>query len=806
MRSLLTDIRYAIRRLAKTPAFTVTAVVTLALAIGANTAIYSVVDALMIRALPYRDPAHLTELGGLTKDGRSNPYFKSPQLLDWRRQTDVFEALEGYTNHPATLAGAGEPQTVLGAGVTGGLMPMLGVSPLIGRTISEPDARAGRDGVVVVSENFWRRRMGGDPKVLGRTVQLDDRSYEIIGVMPRAFNFPFGQREFWVPVPLDAASARPMSLTVVGRLPAGVSMDEAQARADVVSARLVADRQQPAGWKLRLDTMVATHMNTPVRRALFVLAGAVLLVLLSACANVANLLLIEGTARRREVAVRTALGASRARVIRQLLAETLVLALLGGSAGLLIAQWGIDLLAAFTPRDMTFLTVNQIALNGRVLGFALALTVLTSVLFGLLPAIRTAGTGPAAALSHDTRTGTGGPRAERLRRGFVLAQLALSLMLLVGAGLLMRTFVRVSRQAPGFDPENLVVAELSLPRWKYQTAEARQRFDRDVLTRVLGVPGVQRASIEDGMPPVAGGIHFAIKFEVEGRGVVLNDPHIVLPFNSVGSDYFDLMRIPLRRGRAFTAQDSSASPAVAVISQSLATRLFGTSDPVGHRLRLDADDPWLAIVGVVGDVYEFDHERTHDEMCLYYARSQSRFGSGYRALVVRASVPPASLIGLLKQRVWEVDPVQPIQKMQTIDAAYAEFLATPRFYAWLMGTFAAIGLAIAAIGLYGVLAYANAQRTREFGIRIALGASSGDVLRLVLGNGLAVTVAGLVAGVLGSVVMTRALQSLLVDVSRLDAVTYATMVALFAIIALAAAWIPARRAARTDPAVTLRYD
>jgi putative ABC transport system permease protein len=807
MDALINDLRYAARRLVKSPGFTSVALVTLALALGANTAIYSVVDALMIKPLPYRDPGRLTELAGLTRDGLSNVYFTVDQFTEWRALTTVFGDLQAYTNRPATIAGDGEPETLLGAALTGGMMRMLGVQPSVGRGLAESDAHAGRDHVVVLSEDIWRRRFGADPKALGKTIRLDDQPYTIVGVMPRAFNFPYGQRQFWIPLALDGpvtpASPR---ISLIGRVRDGLTMKEAQARMDVVSSALVADKRHPAGWKTMLGQLTAGHLNPPVRRALYVLSGAVVLVLLIACANVANLLLLQGGVRRREVAVRAALGASRARLLRQLLTETLLLAIVGGLAGLLLAEWAIDLLSAYTPKAMTFLSINDIALNGRVLAFAGALTMCTAALFGLLPAFRSAGDGPLTALAQGSRTATGAPRQERLRRVFVLAQLALSLMLLVGAGLLVRTFVHVTRHNVGFDPRDLVSMQISLPRNRYPTLEARSRFDRDVLAHVAAAPGVARASVEGGAPPVGGGISFSLKIDVEGKGTVLDDSQLILPFNNVDPGYFDLMRIPVRRGRVFNANDTAVSPKVIILSESFAQRLWHGADPVGQRVRFDPEDPWFTVVGVVGDVYQFRHEELRDQFSVYYPVTQNRYATAYRMLVVRTAGEPASVVAAVKRAVWAVDPLQPIANVQTLDAAYAEFLSVPRFYAWLMGVFAAIGLAIACIGLYGVLSYATAQRTREFGIRIALGASSRDVLALVMRGGVAMTLAGIVAGVLGSLAVTRVLQSLLIDVSRTDVWTYCGVSGLLVAIALGATWVPAHRAARTDPAVTLRYD
>jgi len=805
MDSLINDVRYALRQLSRSPGSSGIALLTLALALGANTAIYSVVDALMLRPLPYRDPARLMELAGLTRDGVSDAYFTAREYLDWQKSAGAFEQLEAYTNRAATIAGVGEPETIVGGALTGGMMRMLGVGPRLGRTLDDSDAHAGRDDVVVLSESLWRRRFGADPQIIGRAITLDDRRVTVVGVMPQVFNFPYGQRQFWVPLTLDHAPAA-MRVSIVGRVRPDVPMTEAQAHMDVVSAALVNRHLHPDGWRIRLEGLTAMHLNPPVRRALYVLSAAVLLVLLIACANVANLLLLQGAARGREVAVRAALGASRARIARQALTEMVLLAFFGGLAGLLLAQWTVDLLAAFTPAEMTFLSINAIALNGRVLIFAVGLTLVTGLLFGAVPAVRRSTQSTLTTLTQGSRTATGGPRQDRLRQIFVFAQLALSLMLLVGAGLLVRTFVHVTHHDVGFDPRGLISAQISLPKNRYPTPEARAAFDRDLLARVSAVPGVLRASVQGGAPPIGGGISFALKIATEREGLVIDDPRLLLPFNTVGPDFFDVMRIPLRRGRSFNSADTAASPKVVILSESFARRVWKDGDPIGQRMRLDVDEPWLTVVGVVGDVYQFRPEDVRDEYCVYYPLTQDRYPSGYRMLVIRAAADPSSVMSSIKRAVWSVDALQPIAHLQTLDDAYAEFLALPRFYAWLMGTFALIGLSIACAGLYGVLAYATAQRTREFGIRIALGASNADVLRLVMSSAAAVCGAGIAGGLAGSIAMTRALQALLVDVSRTDVPTYGVVTIILATIALAATWVPARAAALTDPAVTLRCD
>jgi putative ABC transport system permease protein len=532
----------------------------------------------------------------------------------------------------------------------------------------------------------------------------------------------------------------------------------------------------------------------------------VLLVLLIACANIANLRLVEGAGRAREIAVRTALGATRGRLVRELLTESLLLSALGGAGGLLLAQWTIALLQAYAPSDLTFLRGHEIALDTRVLLFAAVLTVATSVLFGLFPALRTSRDVSNTALQEGARGATAGPRLERLRRAFVLVQMALSLMLLVGAGLLARSLVHITRIDPGFQPRNLLAASISLPSWKYGNRPAQQQFFEDVRARVQGLPGAVASTITGGLPPGGGGISFDLKFEIEGRGVVLDDPSLLMPFSEVDGDYFHVLGIPLKAGRTFSREDTPESPRAIVIGEAMARRLWKGDNPVGQRLRTSPEGRWSTVVGVVGDVYQFRHDQPRGQFALYFANSQSRQIPGLQTLVIRTAGDPSAMIPAIKQQIWAVDPEQPIYRIETVESAYADFFATPRFQAFLMSAFALIGLAITAVGLYGVLAYAIAQRTREFGIRLALGAQRGDILRLVLRSGLRLTAVGLVAGVAGSLAMTRALQSLLVEIEPTDRLTYAVVVLSLGVVAGVACWIPARRATEVDPIVTLRTE
>ncbi len=802
MDTLVNDIRYAGRRMRAAPAFSLVAIVTLGLAIAATTAIYSVVDALMFRPLPYRNADELVDVHVTGADGAARPNMTIAQFKGWQQQAGVFAAIEAYANRSLALTGGGEPINVGGAAFSGGFMQLLGVAPQRGRVIGPDDTHAGREQVVVISDRLWRTRFGGDPAVVGRTLRLTDKSYEIIGIMPPSFSFPWGRRDVWIPLP---ASATAGSVNVTARLRPGVDRERTQVQLDSMTAALAAAGAIPPNRRAVLNPPVARHVNQPIRRALVVLAGAVSLVLLIACANLANLLLVQGASREREIAVRTALGASRKRTIQQLLTETALLAIAGGALGILIAQWAIDLLAAFTPPDMTFLETSAIRLDVRVVMFAMALTAVTGAAFGLLPALRGSRTTPHAALKDGARSATGAPRQEHLRRAFVLLQLTLTVMLLVGAGLLTRTFLHMTRIDPGFDPRNLVTAQLVLPPWKYKTPELREQFNTLLMERLRATPGVTGATITGGTPPSGGGFSFGMKFDVKGRGIVLDDPALTMPTTDVDANYFDTMHIPLKAGRPFTRDDSlPGAPPVIVVGESMARRLWPGENPVNQQLRWFSRGPYYTVVGVVGDVYQFEYDQPRGQFAVYHPAALG--GSGQTTLVVRTTIDAETMARTLREAIWSVDADQPILAIETIEAAYEEFFARPRFYAFLMSVFAGLGLLIAGLGLYGVVAYATAQRTREFGIRMALGAQRGDVLRLVLRTGLALAIVGIALGAAGSLLVTRGLASMLVEIQPTDAATYTTVFVALGAIAVIACWIPARRATRVDPVVALRYE
>ena len=544
---LLTDLRHSVRRMLAAPSFTAVAVLTLALGIGSTTAIYSVIDALMLRPLPFADPDRLVDLGTATERGGILVYFDPTEIPDLQSKTDIFASLDGWTFASGTLAGVDEPSVAMGAALGGNLMRTLGVSARLGRVIDDSDTR-GAQQVIVLSDAAWRKRFGADPGIIGRKIRRDNETREVIGVMPPAFAFPNAQREFWVPLTATVDGRTP-SLQVVARLRSDLTLADARARIEASALQPRSAQEGSVPRALRVVPPLARSLNPPVRTTLYLLAGAVGFVLLIACANIANLLFVQHAAREREVAVRTALGASRARLARQFLTEVMVLAGVGGLLGLIVAQWAIALLQATAPSQMTFLSIHAFGLDGRVLFFALLLTLLTGGLCGVLPALRSARAMPHHALKAGGRGATDGPGQERLRRAFVVLQLAVSVILLVGAALLARTFLRLTQVDPGFESAHLAIATLELPRWRYPTPETREEFLTRLSDRLRALPGVVNITRSGGAPPDGGNLDFGLTFEVEGRGVVLDDPKIVVPNSSVSGEYFAVMGIPIIAGR-----------------------------------------------------------------------------------------------------------------------------------------------------------------------------------------------------------------------------------------------------------------
>jgi putative ABC transport system permease protein len=809
MQTLWQDLRYGARMLFKNPGFTLIAVLTLALGIGLNTAVFSVADAVLFRPLPFAEPQQLVEIWQ-QEPGRQTAYpgLRWEVFQQWREQAEVFERVEAYNPRNFTLTGGKEPETVGVPAVSPGLFAMLGVYPQLGRLFQAGEAQPGNGRVVLISHEFWQRYFGGSRDALGKTLTLNDQPYAVVGVMPPKFKFPYGKFQLWVPLahaPLNEMK-RPSRFTAVARLRADVSLTAAQSRLDLIASQLNTAKPDPQGWGAKLQALDAKRVNRGPRRALLVLLGAVGFVLLLACANAANLLLSRVTARQGEIAIRLALGAGRGRLLRQLLTESMLLALLAGAVGVLLAWWGVDLLTQLVPDELTFLSVNEISLDRRVLLFTLGLSLLTGVGFGLLPALKSTRADLQQALKGASRAATADRAQHRLRRTLVIAEIALSLVLLIGAGLMMRTFLRLSSVPPGFDPHNLIAAALSLPPQRYQTLAQEEDFFAQLKARLLTRPDIAAVTVALGVPPQGGGISFNLDVEVEGRTPEPFDAKQVLPSSQVDPDYFQTLRIPLLRGRSFGPEDTPNAPPVIIINEEMARHYWPNQSPVGQRLRFNKTGKWFMVIGVTGDVNLGKPGMGYSKMEVYYPWSQETRRGSQRTLIVRTASDASKLIPAVKNSIWALDKDQPIYQINRVESLLSDALAEPRFYLSLFSVFAGATLLLVSLGIYGVMSYLVSQRRHEIGIRIALGAQPRDVLRLVLGDGLWLIVTGLGCGVLTALALGRWLKNLLYEQSATDPLTYVLIALLLAGVALLACYLPARRATRVDPLIALRYE
>jgi putative ABC transport system permease protein len=805
MHALIEDVRFGLRRLLHRPFLTLTIIVTLGLGIGATTAVFTVLDALLLRPLPFHEPDRLVQVWKTLPSGSRIPYTTPPEISAWQEARDLFPQLEVTARQSLLLEGGDEPRYLDTAGVTEGMLPMLGVPAALGRTIGPGDRDAR---LVVIGDALWRSAFGADPSAVGRSIRLDTDTYEIVGVMPAWFKFPDPSVQAWTPLTVPAVPQGPrLPFQAIGRLAPGVTLEQADARAAVIHESLIADGHAPAGSTAQIRPFREHRLNPAPRQAIWMLFGACGLVLLIACANVAHLLLAQGVAREREVAIRAALGASRGRVAREYAVESLMLALAGGAAGVLLASWGVHGFVALAPADLTAFNLNAIAIDRRVLAFALAATLGSSLLVGLAPAWRATRPDIHEPLKAAARATTAAPPRRRIGRSLIVAEVALALVLLTGAGLLMRTFLHVTRQDVGVDTARLVSLMLEPPQWRYATPDAAARFFDEVAGQVRGVPGVAAVGVALGAPPRGGGFHFSLRVEAEGGVAWTDDSGAVVPFNTVSPGYFAATGTPLFAGRDFTADDRAGAPPALIVSEAFARRVWPSGNALGSRVRLSdrPDAEWHTVVGIAGNVYQFDAERGAHGMAVYYPAAQAR-QSGQRTLIVRATGNPAALIPSLKAAVWSVDPSQPISRLETGELAYAQFFAPQRFYTTLLGIFAGIGALLAGLGIYGLMAYTVAQRTQEFGVRLAMGALPRDLARLVLGQAARLATAGIVLGLGIALLATRAIEALLIGVSRTDAPTYAAVAAGLCTVMLVACWLPLRRAAGVDPVVALRHE
>lgn len=815
MGMLLQDIRYGIRMLMKNPGFTIIAVFTLALGIGANTAIFSIVNAELLRPLPFRDSGRLVSVAtGNSRMHSSNGSSSYPDFADWRSQNQVFEKMAAYTDAAFTLTGQENPAHLEGASVSAEMFDLLGVSPELGRTFQAGEDEPNHH-VVIISDHLWKQQFGSDPGIIGRIITIDHTGYTVVGVMPPNFRYPL-QREpeaMWSTLsalnetsdnsPAMAQQRGAHFLSCIARLKPGVTLAQAQAAMDVIASSL--SKQYPDTNKY-----MSVHLRSEqerligaIRPALLVMMIAVGLVLLIACVNVANLLLARATTRGREIAIRTAMGAGRVRVARQLLTESLLLAIFAGVLGTAFAFWGSDVLVRLSPENLP--RVAEIHIDGWALAFTASLSLLTGILFGLAPALQSTHSNIVEALKEGSLSTTAGRSRHGLRSSLVIVEMALALILLVSAGLLIRSLIRLQNVNPGFDPHNVMTGSLDLPDAKYSNPK-KAEFFRELTPLLNALPGVQSAAAVFPLP--MSGDEIRTSFQIEGRPVAKSDePHTSVRI--VTPNYFSTMRIPLLQGRDFTERDEAKATPVLIVNQAFAQQFFPGENPVGKHIQpgISNGGPGTAamreIVGVVGNV-KFEDLTTEFSPESYIPYGQLQFGSV--TIVARSSKDPEGLAKPIASVVQSLDKDLPAYAPKTIEQYLDGTIAVPRFNTFLLAIFAALAMILTAVGLYGVISYSVAQRTHEIGIRMALGAQPSDMMRLVVGQGIRLALFGVGLGLVAAFGLTRLLSSLLFGVSATDPLSFAIVVAMLFAVVLLACYIPARRAMRVDPMVALRYE
>ena len=807
MNGFLQDLRYSARILLKKPGFTSVAVITLALGIGANTTIFSVVNAVWMRPLPYPEAEQLTLIAHRNTKREGNFELTPASYLHVRQQSKSVEQIAAYVSHDFNLTGTGEPERLQGQVVSAVLFSILKVSPIAGRVFTEVEDRDGAPRVVLLSHELWRRRFGAEANIIGSTLTLDDQSYTVVGVMPPGFDFPTKDTELWAPIAFNANAANDRGsfyLSGIARLNPGVTLEQGQSELDVIGRNL-AQAYPQSNTDLGFS-IVSLHESlvSGFKQALFVLLGAVGFVLLIACVNVANLLLARAAVREKELAVRAALGAGRWRLLRQLLTESTLLAVAGGALGLLLAVWGVEALKLINPG--TIARLEEVSLDWRVLGFTLGVSCLTGVLFGLAPALQISKPDLQHTLKEGGR-GFTGTRGQRLRRLLVITEIALSLVLLIGAGLLIRSFIQLQKVDVGFNPERLLTLRVEMSESKAQDLTRISNFYQQVLERVQVLPGVEAVGVANAAPIVTPGVRRAIVIEDKpdpppGQSRLAN-------YRVISPDYFRTLSVPLVNGRLLSAQENTQTLVVAVINQAMSRRYWGDDDPVGKRFKFgprSSNTPWMTVVGVVGDVRQAGLDAASlPELYIPFTQTHPNWARP-RVLFIRTAGDPLSLVAAVKSQIWAVDKDQTIYAVRTMEGIFARWLAPRRFNLWLLGVFAALALVLASVGIYGVISYAVSQRAREIGVRMALGAGRRDILKLIVGQGLVLTLGGVASGLLASFALTRWLESLLFGVSPTDLLTFVSVALSLTVVALLACWIPARRATKVDPLVALRCE
>ncbi len=811
METFWQDLKYGVRMLVKSPGFTAVAVIALALGIGANTAIFSVVNAVLIRSLPFRDPDRLVMVWENNRPrNRAQNVISPANYLDWRDQNTVFEQMSAIFDSRTNLTGVDDPEEIPTQVVEPHFFDLLGVSASIGRTFVAEEGVEGREKVVVLSQSLWKRRFGGDPALIGKTIKLSGQDFTVVGIAPPDFQFSLRagsltgkQAELWRPGVFSQRSRVRAGrfMSAVARIKPEVTLAQAQAEMDGIAANLETQHVDfNTGWGVNL-VPVRTQFVGAIRPALLVLLGAVAFVLLIACANVANLLLARAATRQREIAIRMALGAGRGRVVCQLLTEATVLAALGGAFGLLLAMWGVDLLLALTPKDL--LGLQDVGIDYRVLGFTLAVSVLTGVLFGLAPALEASRPNLNESLKEGGRGAVTSGRSHRLRDLFVVAEVALALVLLIGSGLMIRSLARLQSVDPGFDAKNLLTTKLLLPASKYGEDPQRKAFFKQLTERVRTLPGVRSVGAVSYLP--IAGLGAATGFVIEGRPPLPPGQQLVGDVRVVDGGYFGTMGIPFLQGRTFSERELTDESHVVIINETMARDYFPGEDPIGKRVTIDMKDENVPseIIGVVRDARYVGLDTPVRPMT-YWPYPELVYSG--MTLVVRTEGEPLALGDAVRREVLAIDKDQPVADVRTMESWVSDSVSKARFSTMLLGIFAGVALLLAAVGIFGVMSYAVSERTHEIGVRMALGARTSDVLALVVRQGMMLALVGVGIGLGAAFALTRVLASLLYGVSATDPLTFAALSVILASVALVACYLPARRAAKVDPMIALRYE